>query len=110
VDIQVGYLREKSARAARQLGRTSGQGDGRRSGGGDMADGEIFTDGTGQGAGLVVSTGILGDLVLPAGASVLHGWARWPKRGTVPAFRMSPSCRTKRMLLAATTFRGRSDA
>jgi hypothetical protein len=33
-----------------------------------MADGEVFTDGTGQGAGLVVSTGILGDLVLPAGA------------------------------------------
>ena len=33
-----------------------------------MADGEVFTDGTGQGPGLVVSTGILGDLVLPAGA------------------------------------------
>ena len=33
-----------------------------------MADGEVFTDGTGQGAGLVVSTGILGDLVLPEGA------------------------------------------
>ena len=32
-----------------------------------MADGEVFTDGTGQGAGLVVSTGILGDLVLPEG-------------------------------------------
>ena len=31
-----------------------------------MADGEVFTDGTGQ--GLVVSTGILGDLVLPEGA------------------------------------------
>jgi hypothetical protein len=30
-----------------------------------MADGEVFTDRTGQ--GLVVSTGILGDLVLPAG-------------------------------------------
>jgi hypothetical protein len=28
----------------------------------------VFTDGTAQGAGLVVSTGILGDLVLPAGA------------------------------------------
>jgi hypothetical protein len=32
-----------------------------------MADNEVFTDGTGPG-GLVVSTGILGDLVLPAGA------------------------------------------
>ena len=31
-----------------------------------MADGEVFTAATGQ--GLVVSTGILGDLVLPAGA------------------------------------------
>ena len=31
-----------------------------------MDDG-IFTGGTGQGAGLVVSTGILGDLVLPEG-------------------------------------------
>jgi len=31
-----------------------------------MADDEVFTDGTGQ--GLVVSTGILGDLVLPEGA------------------------------------------
>ena len=31
-----------------------------------MADGEVFTDRTGQ--GLVVSTGILGDLVLPEGA------------------------------------------
>ena len=31
-----------------------------------MADGEVLTDGTGQ--GLVVSTGILGDLVLPIGA------------------------------------------
>src|SRR5687767_5652050 len=38
----------------------------RRSGGGDMADDEIFTAATGQ--GLVVSTGILGDLVLPEGA------------------------------------------
>jgi hypothetical protein len=33
-----------------------------------MADSEVFTDGMGQAAGLVVSTGILGDLVLPAGA------------------------------------------
>jgi hypothetical protein len=32
-----------------------------------MADGEVFTDGTERG-GLVVSTGIFGDLVLPAGA------------------------------------------
>jgi len=31
-----------------------------------MADAEVFTAATGQ--GLVVSTGILGDLVLPAGA------------------------------------------
>jgi hypothetical protein len=31
-----------------------------------MADGEVFTAATGR--GLVVSTGILGDLVLPAGA------------------------------------------
>ena len=31
-----------------------------------MADGEVFTVAAGQ--GLVVSTGILGDLVLPAGA------------------------------------------
>jgi hypothetical protein len=31
-----------------------------------MADGEVFTGETGW--GLVVSTGILGDLVLPAGA------------------------------------------
>ena len=31
-----------------------------------MADGRVFTDRTGQ--GLVVSTGILGDLVLPEGA------------------------------------------
>ena len=31
-----------------------------------MADGEVFTSATGQ--GLVVSTGILGDLVLPEGA------------------------------------------
>src|SRR3954465_15201803 len=33
-----------------------------------MPTSEIFTGGTGQGAGLVVSTGILGDLVLPVGA------------------------------------------
>jgi hypothetical protein len=33
-----------------------------------MVDDRVFTDGTGQGAGLVVSTGILGDLVLPEGA------------------------------------------
>ena len=33
-----------------------------------MADGGVFTDGMGQGVGLVLSTGILGDLVLPAGA------------------------------------------
>ena len=33
-----------------------------------MADGEVFTAATGAtGQGLVVSTGILGDLVLPAG-------------------------------------------
>ena len=32
-----------------------------------MADDEVFTDGTERG-GLVVSTGILGDLVLPEGA------------------------------------------
>jgi hypothetical protein len=32
-----------------------------------MADGDVFTDGTERG-GLVVSTGILGDLVLPEGA------------------------------------------
>jgi hypothetical protein len=52
------YLQEKSTRAARQLGRTSGQGNVWRSGGGDMADAEVFTAATGQ--GLVVSTGILG--------------------------------------------------
>ena len=45
--------------------RAAGQGNLRRSGGGDMADDEIFTAATGQ--GLVVSTGILGDLVLPEG-------------------------------------------
>ena len=33
-----------------------------------MVDDRVFTDGTGPGAGLVVSTGILGDLVLPEGA------------------------------------------
>src|SRR3954465_15487784 len=33
-----------------------------------MPTSEIFTGGTGQGAGLVGSTGILGDLVLPTGA------------------------------------------
>ena len=34
-----------------------------------MADGEVFTGETGPGgAGLVVSTSILGDLVLPTGA------------------------------------------
>jgi hypothetical protein len=34
-----------------------------------MADDEVFTDGTERdGAGLVVPTGILGDLVLPEGA------------------------------------------
>src|SRR4051812_20073206 len=42
--------------------------------------------------------------------SVLHGWAGWRREGAVPAFRMSPSCRTKPMLPAATIFRGRSDA
>jgi hypothetical protein len=31
-------------------------------------------------------------------------------RGAVPAFRISPSCRTKRMQPAATIFRGRNDA
>jgi hypothetical protein len=46
--------------------RPAEPGNVRRSGGGDMADGEVFTAATGQ--GLVVSTGILGDLVLPAGA------------------------------------------
>jgi hypothetical protein len=34
-----------------------------------MADGKVFTGKTRQGAGLVVSTGILGDFVLPHGAS-----------------------------------------
>jgi hypothetical protein len=33
-----------------------------------MAYSEVFTEGTGQEAGLVVLTGILGDLVLPARA------------------------------------------
>jgi hypothetical protein len=33
-----------------------------------MRKGQIFTGETGQGGGLVVSTGILDDLVLPAGA------------------------------------------
>jgi hypothetical protein len=46
--------------------RPAGQGSLWRSGGGDMVDDEVFTAATGQ--GLVVSTGILGDLVLPAGA------------------------------------------
>jgi hypothetical protein len=32
-----------------------------------MADGKVFTGKTRQGAGLVVSTGILGDFVLPNG-------------------------------------------
>jgi hypothetical protein len=32
-----------------------------------MADDAVFTAATGQGSGLVVSTGILGDLVLPEG-------------------------------------------
>jgi hypothetical protein len=45
--------------------RAAGQGNLRRRGGGDMTDDEIFTAATGQ--GLVVSTGILGDLVLPEG-------------------------------------------
>ena len=45
-----------------------GQANLRQSGGEDMADGEVFHRREGQGAGLVVSTGILGDLVLPAGA------------------------------------------
>src|SRR4051794_39766302 len=54
-----------------QPGRTSvrwpvGQGNVWRSGGGDMADGEVFTAAKGQGVG--GSTGILGDLVLPVGA------------------------------------------
>jgi hypothetical protein len=35
-----------------------------------MADGKVFTGKTRQGAGLVVSTGILGDFVLPNGASI----------------------------------------
>ena len=47
---------------------------------------------------------------LPPCVSVLHGWAGWRREGTVPAFRMPSSCRTKRMLPAATIFRGRSDA
>jgi hypothetical protein len=42
-----------------------GQGSLRRSGGGDRTDDEIFTAATGQ--GLVVLTGILGDLVPPEG-------------------------------------------
>ena len=33
-----------------------------------MTYSEVFTEGTGQEAGLAVSPGILGDLVLPAGA------------------------------------------
>ena len=45
--------------------RVAGQGNLRRSGGGNMADDEIFRAAPGQ--GLVVSTGILGDLVLPDG-------------------------------------------
>jgi hypothetical protein len=42
-----------------------GAGEPAAEGGGDMADGEVFRAATGQ--GLVVSTGILGDLVLPEG-------------------------------------------
>jgi hypothetical protein len=45
--------------------RAAGQGNLRRSGGGNMTDDKIFTAAPGQ--GLVVSTGILGDLVLPEG-------------------------------------------
>jgi hypothetical protein len=47
-------------------GGVVGQGNLQRSGGGDVADDEISVAAAGQ--GLVVSTGILGDLVLPAGA------------------------------------------
>src|SRR5687767_2170726 len=46
-------------------GPPGGAGEPAAGGGGDMADGEVFTAATGQ--GLVVSTGILGDLVLPEG-------------------------------------------
>jgi hypothetical protein len=63
-----GYLREKPARwpGGTSVRRPAEPGNLRRSGGGDMADDEVFTVATGK--GLVVSTGILGDLVLPEGA------------------------------------------
>ena len=64
-NFRYSYLREKSARAARQPWQDVGAGEHAAERGGDMADGEVFTAGTGQ--GLVVSTGILGDLVLPEG-------------------------------------------
>jgi hypothetical protein len=52
--------------------RAAGQGNLRRRGGGDMADGEVFTDGTERGgvggADTHHTTGILDDLVLPIGA------------------------------------------
>jgi hypothetical protein len=44
------------------------------------------------------------------GDSVLHGWMGWRREGSVPAFRISPSCRTNTMPTVATIFRGRSDA
>ena len=45
-----------------------------------------------------------------AGVSVLHRWAGWRRGRSVTLLRILPSCRTNTMPLAATTFRGRSDA
>jgi len=61
VDLEV-QLPERKVRARSPAGAWRGRGE-------NMADGKVFTGKTRQGAGLVVSTGILGDFVLPNGAS-----------------------------------------
>ena len=62
VDLEV-QLPERKVRARSPAGAWRGRGE-------NMADGKVFTGKTRQGAGLVVSTGILGDFVLPNGASI----------------------------------------
>jgi hypothetical protein len=62
VDLEV-QPPERKVRARSLEGAWRGRGE-------NMADGKVFTGKTRQGAGLVVSTGILGDFVLPDGASI----------------------------------------
>ena len=87
-NFQYSYLREKPALTSPAPGgmtghRAAGQANLRRRGGGDMAYSEVFTEGTGQEAGLVVLTASSATSYCPPAPSIrgmLTRSASWPPR------------------------------